>query len=134
MRVLCVCTGNRFRSPLLAHCFRQLRPHWDVRSAGTRCGTPDADAPKSWRACVDGWAEPHAARKLTPGDVAWADVVVVVQPSHERAVRELRQGASVVLVKLEDPAFRRVREWPELARHFVTAATGALEEIERVAQ
>jgi protein-tyrosine-phosphatase len=105
-----------------------------VRSAGTRCGTPGADVPKAWRACADNWTEPHAASRITPEDIAWADVVVVTQRSHEEAVRAVRADARVILRKLPDPAFRRVSDWPALAHEVAVAAEETVSEIERGAQ
>jgi len=64
MKVLFVCTGNVARSPMAADVFRELAGH-DVAHAVRAVGTA------SW-----------AARRLTTRDLAWADVVAVMEPRH----------------------------------------------------
>jgi protein-tyrosine-phosphatase len=131
--VLVLCTGNRWRSPLLAHCFRKLRPEWDVRSAGTHCSRPNAEVPRKWRAAVSGWTDPHRSAKVTDDDVLWADVVVCVQKSHVSAATAARADVRTVLHRLPDPAFRPVDEWPTLADTVVAAADAIVAEIDGVA-
>ena len=130
MRVLVLCTGNRWRSPLLARSIQALRPGWEVRSAGTHCSRPRADVPRAWRACVDGWVEPHVSRKAEREDVWWADVVVGVQRSHEAFAKSHKLDARVVVCKLADPAFQRVSAWLALARAVSDAAAVIVAAIE----
>lgn len=74
VRVLFVCTANICRSRMAEDVFRVLA--WslpgcndhEARSAGT---TPDP-----------------GGRELTQRDVAWADVVCVMEPAHEIFIRE----------------------------------------------
>lgn len=74
MNVLFVCTANVARSRVAAALFRELAgpgaPH-AVRSAGTA---------------------PDAARRLTTRDMAWADVVVVMEPAHLALIRRWWPG------------------------------------------
>lgn len=117
----------------MAHCLSKLRPDWEVRSAGTHCSALNAIVPKAWRACVPGWADEHRSRKVTPEDVAWADVVVGVQQSHAAAARAIRPDARVVIFRLTDPAFRPVAEWPALAELVVASADAIAAEVETAA-
>lgn len=132
LRVLILCTGNRWRSPLLAHCFREARPSWEVRSAGTRCGRPGAEVPGAWRACVPGWVESHQATRMTVADVAWADVIVGVQRSHETAVRAFDVGARVIIHRLPDPAFAPVASWPSLVAAILVAVPDLVASIDAI--
>ena len=69
MNVLFVCTANVARSRMAAAIFQELAgpgsPH-AARSAGTAS---------------------DAARRLTTRDVAWADVVAVMEPGHLAQIR-----------------------------------------------
>lgn len=71
-RVLFVCTANQQRSPTAEELYRDDR-RFKVRSAGT---SPLARTP--------------ASAKL----VAWADLVVVMEEHHARAIRERFPDAS----------------------------------------
>lgn len=102
-RVLCVCTGNVFRSRIAEHCLRSELANrlgadagaFEVRSAGAgvvegrpihpgesaalvRCGMPADDRP---------------AHRLTAADIAAADLVLCADRSHVAAVLELVPGA-----------------------------------------
>jgi len=70
MNVLFVCTENVARSRAAETLFQELqgRPgRHDVRSVGTAS---------------------HAARRLTTRDLAWADVVAVMEPRHLNTIRQ----------------------------------------------
>src|SRR5207244_10415918 len=70
MKVLFVCTENVARSRAAETLFRELQGgtgRHEVRSVGTAS---------------------HAARRLTTRDLAWADVVAVMEPRHFDAIRQ----------------------------------------------
>jgi len=70
MKVLFVCTENVARSRAAETLFRELQGgtgRHEVRSVGTAS---------------------HAARRLTTRDLAWADVVAVMEPRHLDAIRQ----------------------------------------------
>ena len=74
MRVLFVCRGNVCRSRVGEHIFQVLswsvngRGHHEARSAGV---DPDP-----------------GGRPVTPRDLAWADVVCVMEPEHDAYIRK----------------------------------------------
>lgn len=64
-KVLFVCTANQQRSPTAERLY-QDDPRFEVRSAGT---------------------DAFFGRKVTPEDLEWADLVVVMEDRHERRIR-----------------------------------------------
>lgn len=94
LRVLYVCTANICRSPSAAQLLRaQVGSHpqlagIEVASAGTRampgspgCSLAPALQPDHWRG--------HAARRLSAGEVEWADVILVAAREHSATVAGL---------------------------------------------
>ncbi len=70
MNVLFVCTENLVRSRIAERLFRELqgdRPRHGTRAVGT-----------AW----------HAPRRLTTRDLAWADLVAVMEPAHRELIRK----------------------------------------------
>lgn len=69
MKVLFVCTGNVARSPMAVGIFAELagrRSRHEARTAGADAG---------------------AARRLTTRELAWADVVAVMESAHLELIR-----------------------------------------------
>ncbi len=62
LNVLFVCSRNRWRGPTAEHVWRR-DPRVNVRSAGTSAG---------------------ARRAVSHADIAWADVIVVMEDKHKR--------------------------------------------------
>jgi len=98
MNVLFVCTGNVARSPMAARLFRELSRapgRFVARSAGT---------------------DPRAPRPLTTRELAWADVVAVMEAEHLATIRQHwpDQVGKVRVLGVpddydpEEPALRRV--------------------------
>ncbi|TKV59290.1 phosphotyrosine protein phosphatase [Nakamurella flava] len=85
MRVLFVCSRNRLRSPTAEAVFRD-RPGIEVASVGLK---------------------PDAEEVATPEDIAWADLIFVMEASHKRELtrrfqRYLRDKRVVVLAIRDD--------------------------------
>nr|WP_158545962.1 low molecular weight phosphatase family protein [Blastococcus sp. TF02A-30] len=96
MRLLFVCTGNICRSAA-AHVFTEAWPtghlgvEIEARSAGTHAPTGRPAHPFTAAALelrgLD--AGSHVARRLSPADVDWADVVLTMTAQHREAVLTL---------------------------------------------
>jgi predicted protein tyrosine phosphatase len=85
MKVLFVCTANIARSPMAAAVFHELwsQEGHEARSAGLA---------------------PSAIRRLTTRDLAWADVVAVMELQHLIAIRQRwpRHAAKVRVLDVPD--------------------------------
>ena len=85
MKVLFVCTANVARSPMAEAVFRELAEHrgHHTRSAGTAS---------------------TATRRLTTRDVAWADLVAVMEEAHRVVIRRRwpRHAVKVTVLGVPD--------------------------------
>lgn len=94
MNVLFVCSRNRWRSPTAAHVFGR-DPRWDVRSAGTSSA---------------------AVRVVNAGDLAWADVILVMEREHRSRLRDrFPESRSMDVAVLDIPDDHEYLD-PELMR------------------
>ena len=96
IKVLFVCTANMARSPMAAEIFRELAGH-DAPHAARAVGTA------SW-----------AMRRLTTRDLAWADVVAVMEAWHLVEIRRhwpdhVRKVRVLEVLDDYDPALWAVR-------------------------
>jgi DivIVA domain-containing protein len=105
IRVVIVCTLNRFRSPIAAEILKQEAAELGfenliVSSRGT-------DAPHGYAASSEAVncagrlgidVTQHRSKRLSRTDVALADLVVVMEGRHAKVVRELHPWANVVLL------------------------------------
>jgi len=88
VRLLFVCARNRLRSPTAEHVFAAV-PGFETDSAGI---APDAENP------------------ITPESIAWADIILVMEPSHKTKLtksfsKALRDKRLVCLDIPDDYAF-----------------------------
>lgn len=103
--LLFVCTGNTCRSPMAAALARHAARErgWsqvEVRSAGTGAmdGSPASEeVPVVLEEAGVAW-EPHSSQELTPELVEWADLILVMGPSHGMAVDAMGGGDKLALV------------------------------------
>jgi protein-tyrosine-phosphatase len=103
--LLFVCTGNTCRSPMAEAVARgALRErgwtHVDVRSAGVAAaaGHPASDlaVAVAGERALD--LSAHASQQVTPDLIGWADLVLVMGPSHLHAVGELGGAGKASLI------------------------------------
>ncbi len=66
IKILFVCSRNRRRSLTAETIFKNV-PFWEVRSAGT---------------------EESARIKVTPGNLGWADLIVVMEKTHKERLHQ----------------------------------------------
>jgi predicted protein tyrosine phosphatase len=94
MNVLFVCTENLARSPMAAILFRELQGkagRHQARAVGTA---------------------PHAPRRLTTRELAWAELVAVMEPRHLGVIARHwpRHVDKVVVLQVEDRFVASERE------------------------
>jgi len=103
--ILCVCTGNTCRSPMAEAILRNeiaLRGwrHVRVGSAGIAAATGEPAAENARLVAGEAGLDlsGHAARRLTHELVDWADLILVMSPSHRNAVARLGGGEKTALI------------------------------------
>ena len=114
VRLLYVCTGNTCRSPMAevitrARAARREARGIRVRSAGTMAfeGSPASAGARTAVAERGLDLDRHAARLLGEEELEWADLVLVMSPSHLAAVEVLSRGrcyAEVITEFAGDPS------------------------------
>jgi len=89
MRVLTVCTGNSFRSPVAEALTRQFHPTFEVESAGTYPATHIAHNGKGLleREGARVYVKPHPD-KITQRAIDEADLIVVFKQRHKDYILE----------------------------------------------
>lgn len=103
--VLFVCTGNTCRSPLAQALARRelARRGWNtvrVASAGVRvaAGSPASAEAEEVATRNELDLTGHESQPLTGELVAWADLILVMSPTHLLVVRELGAGEKAALL------------------------------------
>jgi protein-tyrosine-phosphatase len=105
VNVLFVCTGNTCRSPLAEALARSIARRRDIANfTASSAGTNASDgSPPSDGALLVGIERQldigaHRSRKLTPEDVAAADLILVMSSAHLEPVRQLGGAGKAHLV------------------------------------
>lgn len=103
--VLFVCTGNTCRSPMAEVIMRRRIEDkgWAniaIGSAGIAAGNGEPAAENAVIAAREAGLdlEAHSSRLLTPELVDWADLILVMSPSHLQGVQHLGGESKVTLV------------------------------------
>lgn len=125
MKILFICTGNKFRSPTAHHILKTLCPNLEVKSAGT---AKNADknhliAKKMRRCLVEmGYESPSIrSQHVTEELLQWADLVYFVAPTHRKYLEAnypkyiakchaLYELYELSIKRIEDPAFIQKHE------------------------
>ena len=108
MKILFVCTGNAYRSPVAEALLRKVRPGFDVDSAGTHPGIPIAAAARHYVAGEDAerCLKPTPER-LDKKDLESYDLIVTMEPRHKAVVLNQCPGCAdkIRVWHIEDPYF-----------------------------
>jgi protein-tyrosine-phosphatase len=148
--LLFVCSGNTCRSPMAEAIARGLLrergwAHVDVSSAGTGAMAGSAASPEAVTVAREHGLEldTHASQPLTPELIAWADLVLVMGPSHMHVVRELGGAEKVSFVTefldgdgyaqpVADPFGGDQEHYREAFVQLEAAVTGLLDRLEPI--
>ena len=108
MKVLFVCSGNAFRSPVAEALSKKLKPGIEADSAGTNPAIPIAGSAKSY--LVREEAEQYLKRSpesLEEKDLSKYDLVVAMEPRHKEIVLSKCPESSdkIVVWNIADPYF-----------------------------
>jgi predicted protein tyrosine phosphatase len=101
LRVLFVCAFNQWRSPTAEHLYRN-DPRLEVRSAGVRSG---------------------ARRRLSAGDLEWAEVVFVMDRDQRRSIHDQFAGQDLPDIRVLDIT----EDWPYMDPRLQEALVLAIE-------
>ena len=108
MKILLVCTGNAYRSPVAEALLKKFRPEFEVDSAGTHPGIPIAASARNYVAGenAERYLKPTPER-LDEKDLESYDLIITMEPQHKDVVLNQCPGcANKILVwNIEDPYF-----------------------------
>jgi protein-tyrosine-phosphatase len=110
MKILFVCTGNAYRSPLAEALLKKLRPDLDVDSAGLHVAIPIAREIRNYLKKVN--AEQYLKsypESLDEKNLREYDVIVAMQVKHENAVISYCPKCKnrIVVWNVEDPYYEK---------------------------
>ncbi|NIO36347.1 hypothetical protein GTO27_01445 [Candidatus Bathyarchaeota archaeon] len=108
MKVLFVCSGNAYRSPVAEALLRKLRPEIDVDSAGIDPAIPISVSAKEYLARENASEHlKHAPESLDGKDLSSYDLIVAMKPKHKDAVTAKCPECKdkIVVWNIDDPYF-----------------------------
>ncbi|MDH5447382.1 MAG: hypothetical protein OEY24_02720 [Candidatus Bathyarchaeota archaeon] len=108
MKVLFVCSGNAYRSPVAEALLKKLKPEVDVDSAGIDPAIPISEAAKKYLARENAQKYlKHAPEGLNEKELGSYDLIVAMKPKHNEAIlRKCPQCAGKIVVwNIDDPYF-----------------------------
>lgn len=108
MKVLFVCLGNAFRSPVAEALLKKLKPEIEVDSAGITPSIPISEAARKYLAGEN--AEQFLKRApegLNEKDLCTYDLIIVMEPEHKDVVLSRCPECKnrIVVWNIDDPYF-----------------------------
>jgi protein-tyrosine-phosphatase len=108
MRVLFVCSGNAYRSPVAEALLKKLRPDIDVDSAGTDPAIPISETAKEYSAREN--AEQYLKtnpKGLDSKQLGGYDLIVAMEPRHKDVILSKcpECAGKIVVWNIDDPYF-----------------------------
>jgi len=108
VKVLFVCSGNAYRSPVAEALLKKLKPEVDVNSAGIDPVIPISEAAKTYLAREN--AQKHlknAPEGLDGKELGRYDLIVTMKPKHKEAIlSKCPQCVNKIVVwNIDDPYF-----------------------------
>lgn len=108
MRVLFVCSGNAYRSPVAETLLKKLRPEIEVDSAGTHLAIPISEATKRYLAREKALMHLKAAPEcLDEKELDGYDLIVAMKEEHKAVIlNKCPECAGKIIVwNIDDPYF-----------------------------
>lgn len=130
LKVLFVCSGNAYRSPLAEALLKKLRPDLEVDSAGLHVAIPVSREVKDYLKKLD--AESYLkvfSESLDEKNLRAYDLIVAMEPLHKNAVlRKCPECKSRIVVwNIDDPYFEK-QEDAETVYHEIESKVKELAE------
>lgn len=108
MRVLFVCSGNAYRSPVAEALLKKFKPEIEVDSAGIDPAIPISEAAKKYlaRETARKYLK-HAPEGLDGKELNSYDRIIVMKPKHRDVVRDACPECEtrIVVWNIDDPYF-----------------------------
>ncbi len=108
MRILFVCSGNAYRSPVAEALLRKLKPEIEVDSAGTSPAIPISESAKKFveRETASKYLK-SAPEGLTAKNLPTYDLIVAMKAEHKEAILSRCPQCSdkIVVWNVDDPYF-----------------------------
>lgn len=110
MKILFVCSGNAYRSPLAEALLKKLRPDLEVDSAGLHVVIPVSSEVRNFLKKLDAAQYLKSySESLDEKTLRAYDLIVAMEPKHKTAIsRKCSECASKIVVwNIEDPYFEQ---------------------------